>query len=139
MSQFKFDRVLQNMEQLKRELPPVLANQAQNYFVQAFTAQGLGGKKWKEVQRRIPGTKAYKYPKNKGLSRRTKPILVETGKLRRAVSNSIRQAQFDKIRLVVDLPYADRQNQDRPFMADTNELRSKQRTTIINYIDKVWH
>ena len=50
MSKFNFDRVVKNMEQLKRELPPVLANQAQNYFVRTFTAQGFAGKSWKRSE-----------------------------------------------------------------------------------------
>lgn len=110
-NRFNFDQVKQNLERTKRELPVRLAKQAENYFTASFTKQGFDGKKWKEVNRRIPGTYEYKYPKSKGLTRRTKPILIGSGALRRAVSNSIRNATFELVELQVDLPYAQIHNQ----------------------------
>ena len=142
MDKFNFDQVIKRMEAAKSTLPTKLANQAQNYFVQTFTRQEFAGAKWKEVQRRIPGTKAYLYPKSKGLSRQTKPILVGTGKLRQAVAASVRDVSFEMIRLVVALPYAAFVNygkDKRKFMGDSLELRKQQKVKIINEYNKVWH
>ena len=81
-------------EELERVLPITIGNAAVNLFAANFDKQGFdtgnGVEKWKEVQRRISTSNAYKYPKNKGLSRRLSAILVNTGKGRRAVHNSLR-------------------------------------------------
>lgn len=143
---FHFNKLKVNILKLKSELPVILANQAQTYFTQTFTKQGWDGTSWKEVNRRKEGTNEYKYPKFKGLSRRTSPILVRTGTLRRAVSNSIRSASFQSIKLVVDLPYAAAQNDGVPehnlprrhFMGNSHLLREQQVLKIKNYMNKLW-
>ncbi len=146
-NKFKFGERLEKISKMKKELPILLANQAQREFTAAFTNQNFtagNGQQWQEVQRRIQGTTEYKYPKTKGLSRRTSPILVRTGKLRRAVSNSIRLATFEKIQLVVPLDYAKYQNDgtnnipQRRFMGDGITLRTKQKDLINREIKKVW-
>jgi phage gpG-like protein len=144
MDKFNFDKIIKRWETEKSQLPTKLGAQAVNHFVKSFTIGGLDNKPWKEVQRRIPGTKAYLYPKNKGLSRRTNPILVNTGALRRAVSTSVRETTFDIIRLVVPLEYAKFLNNGtgkmaaRPFMKDNSTLRKMQKTKIIAEINKIW-
>ena len=143
-NQFGTDKILKNIDQLKGELPVVLANQAQNYFTNSWRQQGWDGEDWKEPNRRIPGTPEYKYPKKKGLGRRTRATLVQTGRLRRAVSNSIRKATFEKVQLVVAVPYAKYHNEGeghmpkRQFMGDSPLLRRKQITTIRQQVDKIW-
>lgn len=133
---FHTDRILEDMQRMKRELPILIANQAQVYFTHAFTQQGLGSEQWKEVKRREEGTPEYKYPKYKGLSRRTSPILVRSGNLRRAESNSIRNATWDSVKLVNALAYASYQNEGtatidaRPFMKQTPQLLAKQTKLI---------
>jgi phage gpG-like protein len=100
---------------------------------------------WKEVQRRIQGTPEWKYPKTKQLSRRTSPILVRTGKLRRAVRNSVRQQTFNKVELVVPLKYAAVHNDgegkmpQRKFMGDSKTLGAMQFKLIYREFDKVWN
>ena len=147
MNQFRLDIVLTNYGSLKQRLPPLLANQAQNFFVDSFKKQAWRDQTtepWKEVKRRITGTSEYKYPKKKGLSRRTKPILVMTGALRRAVGSSIREQRFERVKLVVALPYADAQNYgtktitQRQFMGDSITLRRVQTELINKEIQKVW-
>lgn len=143
MSKFGFDKILRNLDGAKRTLPIQLANEARVYFTNTFKVGGFDGKKWKEVQRRIPGTNAYKYPKKKGLSRRTKPILVQYGLLRRATSMSVRTKNFKKISLVVDLKYAANHNDGitvpkRQFMGRSKELDRKHRETIKKVIGKIW-
>lgn len=95
-TRFGFQRILNNAEKLKRSLPIKLANSTQNFFVDSWRKQGWddgGVKSWK------PRRKETK----KSIGR---AILVRAGKLRRAVGQSIRSATFDKIQLVVALPYA---------------------------------
>lgn len=140
-SRLNFDKLKKNIEILKRELPVRLANTAQNYFLQSFQKQGWEGKKWEEVQRRISGTNAYKYPKKKDLGRRRRPILIGKGstQLRRAVANSARTGvtQWPIVRMIVGLPYAKRHNEGlkgmpkRKFFGDSKELRKKHKQTII--------
>lgn len=143
-NQFGFDRVLRNMQQLKSELPTELANQAQNFFTGSWRSQAWDGNDWQVPKRRIEGTPEYKYPKKKGLGRRTRATLVQSGRLRRAVSNSIRNATFEKIQLIVAVPYASYHNDGtdklpkRQFMGDNPTLRAKQVETIKKQIDKVW-
>lgn len=117
-TQFHFEEVKKKLEQSRRELFILLPNQAQNYFTSSFKKQGFDGKAWKEVQRRELGTKAYEYPKTKGLQRRTSPILVGAGyrvrggTLRRAVSSMARTvtSNGDTFKMIIDLPYAEIQN-----------------------------
>lgn len=144
MSKFNFDTVLKNIEQTKRELPKKLANMTQNYFVLSWKKQGFDNKDWKEVKRRIPGTPEFKYPMKKGLSRRTKPIGVQSGELRRRVANSVIVADWDRIKLLVDLPYAEAFNGGtehqaaRPFMGQTDDLTGKQTKMIEQHFNTAW-
>jgi hypothetical protein len=143
-TKFNIDRVISKMEQLKHELPVLLANQAQRYFTHTWQEQGMDGTPWKEVKRRIPGTPEYKYPKKKGLTRRTKPILVQTGHLRRAVADSIKSQTWDRVTLVNAMPYASFINEGtakmvaRPFMKDTPALRAKQIELINKTVGRIW-
>jgi hypothetical protein len=144
VSKFNFDRVVENMQTVNRDLPVLLANQARNYFLDTFTLQGWSGDKWKEVQRRTPGTPAYKWPAKPKASSRSNPILIRTGKLRRAVRNSIREASVTRVRLVVDLVYAKRHNDGedgmpkRKFMGNSPILMKMQRELIDQKIKTVW-
>lgn len=143
-NKFRFGQVKKGYEQLKIQLPIDLANQAQNFFVNSWRNQGWDGVPWQIPKRRIEGTPEYKYPKFKGLGRRTRATLVESGALRRAESNSIRTAKFQLIRLVVDLPYAMRHNAGedgmpkRQYMGDSPILRNLQLTKINTYIGRVF-
>lgn len=146
MNKFNLKEVLENARKMKTELPLIIANQAQNFFVRTFTQQAFDGDKWKEVNRRIPGTNEYKYPKFKGLSRRTTPILVRTGRLRRGVSNSIKSATWDRIILMVEAPGAKALNEGdasrnldpRPFMKSSPVLDQEIKGKIVKYVDRIW-
>lgn len=145
MDKFNFSRVIANVEKTKRELPIILAKVTQSEFVKNFRNEGFDGEKWITPNRRIAGTNEYKYPKTKGLSRRTKPTLTNSVALRRATANSIRQATWERIMLVVDLPYAKRHNEgldgmpQRTYIGQTNELTRIQNGIVTKYFDKVWH
>lgn len=144
MSQFNFQQVLANINFLKNDLPILMANKAKNYFLSSFKQQGWEGSSWQEVNRRIEGTKAYKYPSKPKASSRKNPILIRTGKLRRAVSNSIRTVTFEKIQLIVDLPYAVRHNEgtdgmpQRKYMGDSEKLRSIMKDEIDKALKKLF-
>lgn len=145
-NKFGLGRVKDNISKMKIELPRVLANQAQNFFVSNFEKQGWEGQAWKEPKRRIEGTPEYRYPKFRGLSRRTKPTLTLTGRLRRETSNSIRSQSFNMIRLVVALPYAKVHNEGDPdknipkrrYMGQSPTLTIMQKNKINLYIDNLW-
>lgn len=144
---FGFADLKKNIDVMKKELPLLLANDAQNYFSKSFLNQSWEGKQWQEVQRRIPGTNSYKYPKKKDLGRHTRPILVGKGstKLRRAVANSARlnPQVWPIVRLVVDLPYARAHNEGlgkmpkRKYMGDSKELNQIHKKRIIRTIAKL--
>lgn len=152
MDKFNFEQVRQKIQQSRREMLVLLSNQAQNYFVSSWKKQGFDGREWKEVQRRKPETKAYKYPKAKGLQRRISPILVGAGfnvrggTLRRAVSSMARTANINNggFRMIVDLPYAGYLNEGtgrmpkRQFIGQTAELTQMQQKKITQVIDKIW-
>jgi hypothetical protein len=149
---FKFLDLKQNITKLKRDLPRVLANDAQNYFVKSWADQGFDGQKWQDVKRHDKETSEYKYPKALRRRKLSSPILVGVykgrsgGTLRRAVSRSIRSATFTSIRLVVDLPYAAAQNEGnpgkdlpaRPYMGQSKVLTRQQREKIKQYMDGLW-
>lgn len=146
-TKFKFERVIENMTRVKKELPVVLANQAQNFFLSSFRKQGWEDnalEPWKLPNRRIPGTNEFRYPKKKGLGRRTQATLIKTGRLRREVNTSIRSKSFDKIQLVVDTPYAARHNEGldgmpkRKFMGHSSSLGKMQIEKINEFINRIW-
>lgn len=158
-NKFGTDKILQNIQQLKNTLPVELANQAQNFFMASWKKQGFddgGVQSWPVPKRRIEGTEEYKYPKSKGLGRRTRATLVQSGALRRAVGMSIRSTTFEKVQLIVGdmqpsgsgvkgkFDYARYQNEGtdkipkRKFMGDSATLRQMQIKKISSSIDKVW-
>ncbi len=152
-SKFNFQLVKDNIIQVKKELPILLANDAQKYFLGAFKDESWNGAKWAEVERRKPDTNAYKYPKKKGLSRRVKPILIGTGRLRREVSLIAGNAQVNyngydfKVTLALNsanVPYAGYNNDgtehipERKFMGDSPALRKILLKRIESYFNKVW-
>lgn len=101
--------IADNFDRMKIDLPLTLGNEGQNFFRQSFDRQEFidqSPEKWQQVQRRIPGTPEYKYPKTRQLSRRVTAILVRTGKLRQAVNNSLKEHSWDGIVFIVPLKYA---------------------------------
>lgn len=141
---FNFDRVKQNIERIKRTLPILLANDAKEYFLASFKAQGWDGQSWQSVKRQG----------KKGSSRNNSAILVQSGRLRLSVANSIKLVSWDKIILRIDgneVPYAKVHNDGlragrgagfimpkRHFFGDSPFLRLKQRNHINDAIDKIW-
>lgn len=147
-TKFNFDRVLANVDKMKQELPRVLANDAVRYFNDSFRKAGWDGQRWETPKRKIPGTYEYKYPKKNAKIRQSRAILVQSGRLRRAVATSVKLVSFNVIRFVVDLPYAAVHNEGGPirggkmprrkFMGDSKTLRNLQKAKIRTAIDKIW-
>lgn len=145
VSQFNFQRVIANLQKVKVELPKLLANDTKNHFVRSFNSSKWDGKDWKEVERRKEGARVKK-------SRSTEHILVQSGRLRRALINSIKNADWAKIKLeLTDVPYARVHNEGlragrgsgfqmpkRQFVGDTKELRNIQISRIKSVVDKIW-
>lgn len=153
MSKFNFQRILDGSDAVKNRAAKAMINAAQQYSLRAFKTSSYGGVPWKEVQRRIVGTPEYMYPKGKGLSRRSSPILVRTGRLRRAVSNLssravITSSKYDfKVKMAIDLgtvPYAKYINSGTPnmvkrqFMGNTPELRRIIKVALKKELNRLW-
>lgn len=136
MSKFGFDKVLKNMQMVKRELPKQVANDTKLYFLNAFRLEAWDGKPWELPERR----------KRKARSSRDRSkTLVQSGALRRAVSNSLKEATFQVIRFdVTDVNYAGynnfgtQRNPQRQFMGQTNELTKIQTERITKIMDRIW-
>ena len=126
---FNFAEVKRKIELTKKQLPVILAKETEKEFVENFKRQGFFGDKWADVNRRDPDKDEYKYPSKRGLSRRTKPILTMTGRLRRAVGMSVRTQTFELIKMVVDIPYANAHNDG---VDDTQSVKSHTRTLKID-------
>lgn len=152
---WRFDEALRNLKSVEMRVPGLLARQAQDYFTNSFRKSRLGEEyKWPEVQRRIAGTKAYKYPpKGSRLTAwRHNPILVGNAVLMKKVASSIREVSWRRIRLVVDgLEYAEIHNEGgyagrghkaripkRSYMKQTRELTNKQIDLIKRETIKIW-
>ena len=144
MDKFNFLEVVKRLEAAKSPLMVKLANQAQRHFVATFDKQGFDGKNWQEVKRRMPGTPEYKYPRSKGLSRQTSPILVRTGTLRKLVNKSVKAVTPHSILLTVAAPYAKYLNDGtgkmvrRRFMGDNAILRKEQKEKMYAELERIW-
>ena len=144
-----FKALYKRMESVQRDLPSVLANEGTKFWLGNFDKEGFddgGVKSWKVPERRIPGTSSYKYPKSKGLSRRIKKTLIGTGKLRRAVNNSVKEKTFKRIvwRVGSEVPYAARHNEGlnkmpkREFMGESKTLNKRFKQRIIGAYKKAF-
>lgn len=145
---FKFDLVGEELKKGSTNMMREIAMANKNYFLQSFKRQAWD-QKWAEVNRRIPGTKEYKYPAKKGLRRRTRPILVGKGALRRAVNSSIKSVTPNKVKFVVDLPYAAIHNEGlrmkggktmpkRQYMGYNEATNKINKAIIKKYADKAF-
>jgi nitric oxide reductase large subunit len=123
-NKFEFRRVLQNVEKLKNTLPTLLANQAQNFFVSSWKKKG-----WDDGS-----VKLWKKRADTGKKSQGRALLVKSGNLRRAVENSIRLKNFDKIQLVVALPYASVHNEGYNGMVSAHSRALFTKSTTKQFI-----
>lgn len=146
-NKFKFDLIQKQFKTGALNCMRELAVANKNYFLQSFREQKWDGKPWKQVQRRIPGTPEFEYPSGKGLRRRTRPILIGKGTLRRAVNASIQQVLPGKVKFLVRLPYAEVHNEGgrmkngrhmpkRKFMGQSKFMNTRNKDIINKYAKK---
>jgi len=139
-----WQRTKQNLALMKRTLPKEIGNAGQNFFRSSFEVQGFVDgslERWREVQRRIKGTRAYNQASD---AARTQAILVGTpgGDLRRAVGDSLVTATFTMIRFRVSNDYAIYHNQGtkkipkRQFMGKSKVFEDRVRITVIRAMGK---
>lgn len=135
--------VSEKTQKTLRNILKLIANEAQAHFVeQNFEKESFQGAKWKEVQRRTPGTNAYKYPKGRNPARRTRGILRgETSKLFRALS---RPPQIKGKQIIFKMPpYAKYHNEGedpqpkRTFIAMDKKLLDKIDKLLKAQLDKL--
>lgn len=149
MNKFNFSDVISRFDRVKNELPKELANEMQREYNSTFVSQSWNGSGWKTPNRKIEGTSEWKYPKKKGLGRRTSNTLVRTGALRRAVSTALKLATFEKIKFEVSLPYAQIHNEGLPmkngknmpkrqFIGMNSGLKNKIDKKIDKVISTIW-
>jgi phage gpG-like protein len=119
---------------------------AVSMFKKNFQKESFFGRKWKQVKRRIPGTKSYKYPKNKPARRRWK-ILTNSGNLGRSIK---KQIVGDGVIVFSDLKYSKIHNEGgfagrkssvkikpRPFIGKHKKLEKAVTTAIENELNKI--
>lgn len=110
-----FKALYKRLESVQNTLPTELAKAGTGFFISNFDKEGFQDgttQAWKTPLRRIAGTPEYKYPKKKGLGRRTRKTLIKTGKLKRAVNKSVVEKSFKRIVWHVrDVAYAARHNE----------------------------
>lgn len=146
-SQFDFRRVQIRLKEAEKGLSLALANVAKNEFLDNFRQQGFDGRKWKEVQRRIAGTKAYSGDKDKG--KRTRAILQGkgSGRLRKDVANSVANGRKNSelsYTLIVENNYASYHNDgtkkipQRQFVGMTEKLNKKILNKINEKFMQIW-
>lgn len=105
-----------NLKRMRVSLPIKLANASRNFFVASWDRQG-----WLDAGLESWPPRARETKRSKG-----KAILVDRGFLRRAVRNSIREVNWNKVRLVVDLPYAAIHN-------DGGEIQHSARESVLHF------
>jgi len=145
---FKFGVIVKRYESVALDMMREIAMAHKNHFLQAFKDQAWDGKKWQEVNRRIPGTKEYMYPKKKGLKRRTRPILIGKGSLRRQVNSSIKLVNRSRVLFMVDLDYAGVHNDGgrtrggvipkRQYMGESSQTKKFTKDIIKKYVNKTF-
>jgi phage gpG-like protein len=142
---FNLEGVIAKFEETKKVLPKIFANDAMNFVNDNFKKQGFDNmfvERWREVKRRMQGTKAWKYPKKKALGRRTRAILVQTGELRRATY--IKKATWNQTTIANPTPYADYHNSgtaripQRQFMGHSKALEKIQIAKINKALNEIW-
>lgn len=150
VSKFGFAAKAAAWDGIKRAALQVIAVETLKEFDKSFNSEGLSGQKWKEVQRRIPGTLAHRLAKG---SERTAPILTgESGRLKG--SNEIRSVTSRQAVIVNDTHYASVQNEGgmvgggitgiphtipaRPFMVQTAPITAMQLQILKTVTGKIW-
>jgi phage gpG-like protein len=135
MSKLKLDKVLDAFKKGKTDLPNLLGVQAVNFFNSSFKKQA-----WEDTSLQHWKKRLY----DRSARDKTRKILVDTGRLRRAVSTSLKSVGYDKIVFRVDVPYGVYHNEgtsklpQRKFMGDSKKLRKMQISKIKQVFNSIW-
>ena len=128
---FNTDKLGARFDKFQKEIPILLANQAEQHFKEGFRKGGFQTDKSRQG-----------WPERKGGRDRSRAILVKTADL----LNDIKRRQVNKKRVVVgtrNIPYAERHNEGlsgmprREFIGDSKELDRKNKRLIERELKKV--
>ena len=135
MSKFGFNRSQEKMNLIKQDLPKVIANDSIRFFLSGYKKQGFENKIFEAWKPRL----------NKGKGRDlTRSILVDSGALRRSLSNSVKLATWELIKFQVEVPYAGYINYGtdkmvaRKFIGKSKELDKQIFVKINKVVSKIW-
>ncbi|MBI9055505.1 MAG: phage virion morphogenesis protein [Bacteroidales bacterium] len=100
----KIDQKAAGMRKLTdKQLPIVIGKAAVDHFKSNFEKQAWGRTRWKEVNRRTPGTQEYNYNSRKHPARISRNILSgDTGDMKRSLQYV---PQAAKVNITSDVPY----------------------------------
>jgi phage gpG-like protein len=143
---FRFKKAVQAAGGVTQKLALPIGNIAQKHFERNFDKQGFVDNslsRWKEVQRRTPGTQAWK---RSTPAARTNPIL--RGKGSGVLAKSIKVVKADRRMIRLSTigkanTYANYHNEEtgkipqRKFMGDSKQLNKKIITRIGKEVDRV--
>lgn len=150
-----FSRHLKGVErslrrQLAHDLPVKVGNLAVRLFKRNFQREGFFGRRWREVKRRIPGTKAYKQAARHHPAQTKRRILTGgTGNLGRSIQADPHEGS---VTIHSDLDYAAAHNEGtrtagrshnvripkRQFIGDSPELEKAVEELVAKEIDKLF-
>ena len=130
---FNFGKMTQRLQEAKYSLPSALAQAGQMFFQRNFDKQKWDGTKWAKRKKETKASKG-------------KPLLVNTGKLRQAMQNTVRDFNWHQITWAVDsatVDYAKYLNFGtdkmvaRQFMGTSKELNGVFKDKIKKAFDRV--
>ena len=140
-SKFAFDKKANAWSALCERALGEIGRTSNQYFVKSFGGQSFDGKKWGEVQRRIPNTPTYK---RSSTHLRTSPILINTGKLLQAQYEAVKSISNNTLVMQNNAPYSGYMNDGtphvmaRPFMRHTMQLQKMQLRILKAVTGEVW-
>lgn len=119
------------------QIPDKIGNKAVELFNRNFKTESFFGQKWQEVQRRTPGTAAYKTAEQHHKTRHIRPILTgDSGALGRSI-----RYRVEKGAAVVysDLDYSSAHNDGTSIAGVRHNVRIPQRRFIGHHaeVDKM--
>ena len=144
----ELERQLQR--QLAHDLPIKVGNLAVRLFERNFQREGFFGRRWREVQRRIPGTQVYKAVAKRHPKDHERKILTgRNGNLGRSIQADPHEGS---VTIHSDLDYAAAHNEGtrtagrshnvripkRQFIGDSPELEKAVEELVAKEIDKLF-
>jgi len=139
---------INKFERAKNRIPNIIGKMAQSHFKASFKNQGFTDQsleKWQNVERRRPGTRAYKQATN---ADRTRAILVgsptKNPGVRLKDSIRIMRADWNVVVIATDVKYAETHNDGvwtspkRQFMGESEVLNNRIKNDIKDIIEDIF-